>query len=192
MSLPNFKSLLVISGNQIDAQAATVESYLHENFSTGKFLLSALQSLWESDDGLATDEPSPGIHHFYLRFQTPRRDGVKMIVLGSKEVLLELSTALCWFCCAMRQAPKEPDHGIHLSNFQFNLEVRSFHHSVIFGIEMDPIWESSIPGGSCWHSLFTNMTIVFGAPIADRILELVESMSLKPYIVHQSQTHLDL
>ena len=27
----------MISGNQIDAQAATVESYLHEHFSTGQF-----------------------------------------------------------------------------------------------------------------------------------------------------------
>ena len=178
--LPNFKSLLMISGNQIDAQAATVESYLHEHFSTGQFLLNALQLLWESGESLAIDDPSSGIHQFSLQFQTLRRDGVKMIVLGQQEVLLELSTALCWFCCALRQAPKEPDHDIHLSNFQFNLEVRSFQHSLIFRIEIDPIWESPISGGICWHSLFNRTTIVFGAPIADRAGKLIESSKSKP------------
>ncbi|KAJ4161615.1 uncharacterized protein LMH87_007645 [Akanthomyces muscarius] len=64
-----FSSILVISGDEIDAQAATCESYLKEHFRTGLTVLHAVQAAWDSRTSYESDPAGGDLRHLSLSWQ---------------------------------------------------------------------------------------------------------------------------
>ena len=160
-----FAPTLVISGNQLDAQATTLGRYLHEHFGIGEILLEALQKAWDSRDGMAIDMSTSNIQHLSVRLRGPERDTVQLCAIGSISVLEEVGRAFAWFCCAVRPAPPA---NINLSTFTFNVESRKKEAGVDFIVYVKPTWEEAREAVSCWHQLFKQAVIVLDAPITDR------------------------
>lgn len=161
----NFAPILDISGNQLNAQATTLGSYIHEHFSIGETLLEALQRAWDSSDGMALDMSTSNLQHLSVRLRGQGRDTVQLFAIGSMETLEEVGRAFAWFCCAVRPAPPA---NINLSTFIFNVESRKKEAGVEFMVYVKPTWQEASEAASCWHELFKQAVIVMDAPITDR------------------------
>ncbi|KAK4061997.1 uncharacterized protein Triagg1_10160 [Trichoderma aggressivum f. europaeum] len=166
----HFSTILTISGNETDAQAAVCKGYALEHFpKTGKVLLDYVQAAWDSEESLHGDEEvSESLNKVSVRFKHLQDSEYQTAIVtasGTLGDLTELARAFTWLCCAIRPAQSG---NICLSTFQFCLYTRrDSPDSVIIEVQLLPLREAN-NRKSCWRDLFTNAIIALDAPISDR------------------------
>ena len=162
-----FSSILTITGNEIDAQAATCESYLQEHFKTGPSLLHVIQAAWDSKTH--TDTLGGGLRRLLVKIDRSEHESKNVVVTasGTMDSIKDLTHALAWFCCAIRPAPSEKEN-FSLSTFQFDYHATATrtHSNITMNLHLLR-WEAKHKD-CCWHGLFKKLNIVLDGPISDR------------------------
>ena len=152
-----FSSILTITGDEVNAQAATCHNYLQENIEGGLSLLQAIQGAWNDNQGFGTASD------ISVNISGPDSQTASISACGSGRTVINVACAFAWFCCAVRPIRQE---SITLSTFAFTLEKKS-DTSPLVKLELLPLRQLN-PGGSCWHKLFKKIMIVSNAPTYDR------------------------
>ena len=168
-----FSLILTISGTEIDAQAATCENYLKENFgNVGQTMLDAVQAAWDSEGRLHKTSPIkkelPRLSVNLQRSEGSECETAVITASGAPNALIEVACAFTWFCCALR-----PASNFNLSNFRFDFHTTIYPSSTSVDMNVEllqllPLRDAVGDQRSCWHGLFQKAIIVLDGPISDR------------------------
>jgi hypothetical protein len=176
-------NILTVNGGGVDAQAATVEDYLKEHFSTaGPILLDALQNMNEhktsNDKQVQTRELTVTVkrpQELVLRDDRVSASpadsddsGIIIHARGTPKALLEAAQAFSWLSSAMRLWTCPDTEDLAFSDFQFSLAVRPKSSKISYILDLLPLAPLHSKTRSCWHSLFRKTVITRDAPILDR------------------------
>jgi WD40 repeat protein len=160
-----FSSILTITGNKVDAQAATCESYLNEHFKTGPTLLHIIQEAWDSKASSNTKSSEGDLQYLSIKIDGLEHENAVAIVSGTVEMIREVIHAFAWFCCAMRPAPS---HNFSLSTFSFDLHATMEERCPKVTLEFNLLRQDAGSEDCCWQGLFRKANIISDAPISDR------------------------
>ncbi|KAK8851752.1 ankyrin repeat-containing domain protein [Apiospora arundinis] len=162
----SFASILTISGNEVDAQAATCESYLREHFESGSTVIQAIQLAWESGSQCITDQYNRELQHLSVEISGSDAEMATIAASGSSSILIDVACAFAWFCAAIRPIPS---HSLSLSTFAFSCYARGEPAgNSLVNVDLNLLFRQVKPGDSCWHGLFERTMIVLDGPISSR------------------------
>jgi hypothetical protein len=160
-----FSSILAISGNEIDAQAATCKDYLQEHFKTGQTLLHAVQATWDTKTLYNTEPPEGNLRHLSVKLSDLERQTVVVTASGTSSSLTEVASAFAWLCCALRPALSEH---LSFSTFQFDFHATTNQSCSNVVVKLQLLRKTAGDRSSCWHHLFKKANIILDGPISDR------------------------
>lgn len=172
--IPRLGDVLVISGSLVNAQAATVEEYISQNWPKGGIpVLRALENMngRSKNEGAGSDVKSPNAgdcqeHTMvtisgYSTSENPDRQ-VQISVEGTLSVQAEAAATISWLAAAVRHSDiLKLTESVSSLTFIPSKAGPSFK---VQSLELKPVGGSS----SCWHSLFRHTAVALNYPVTPR------------------------
>lgn len=161
-------AILAITGDEMNAQAATCGAYMQEHFQTGSNLLCAIQGAWDSrkPHRIQPSDKKPSRISVELQGFGTGMEAI-MVASGSRHYLIDLGRAFAWLCCAVRPTPSKRKS---LSNFDYCVSAINITDQGGVDVAMTLRLSSEEPKGLevCWHRLFNSFNVVLGGPMSKR------------------------
>lgn len=174
--IPRLGNVLVISGSLVNAQAATVEEYISQNWPKGGMpVLRALENMnrRSEGEGAGSDVKSPKAEdcqeHTTVTISgystSENRDHqVQISVEGTPSIQAEAAATISWLAAAVRHSDiLELTESISSLTYVPSRAGPSFRVKVQ-SLELKPVGGSS----SCWHSLFRHAAVALNYPVTQR------------------------